>query len=272
MGTLEYKIQVDLATLLDGVASQINAFVLPTINQAVKAVAAETAYRWRDKVAKAKLWNGEKQPYIESISWLMTGDFSATVHTDYKLAQDIENGRPAYDMKKMLDTSLKVRVSHSKKNSGKRYLIIPFRHNTPGQNALAPDMPTDIYKKARRLDASQVMSTTTRPSGTGAFALKTKKAISVPQQNYKWGDKLRAGLAPKLKDYHAADPYAGMVKMKTSAGKANSSAYLTFRVMMEGSPKWIVPARAGLYLAKQVRDEIAIEAPKVFEQAIKYLK
>jgi hypothetical protein len=64
----EYKISVDLSGLMDSLVSPIDAVVLPTINQAVRAVAAETAYRWKDAVSKAKLWYGEKIPYQQSIS------------------------------------------------------------------------------------------------------------------------------------------------------------------------------------------------------------
>lgn len=272
MNKLKYEVKIDLAGLLDGIHSQITAYVLPQVSQAVRAVAAETAYRWKDGVAKAKLWQGEKQPYLESIRWMMIGDFSAIVSSDYHLAEAIETGRPARDMKSMLDTSLKVRTAKGGKNAGKRYLIIPFRHNTPGHNALAQSMPSDIYSKAKKLDASAVIGMGQRTSGTGAFMMKTKKVATVPQASYKWGDKLPAGLRPKLQSYHATDIYAGMVKMKTSAGKSASSAYMTFRVMMEGSPKWIIPAKPGLFIAKKVRDEIGLEAPKVFEQAIKSLK
>lgn len=59
-------------------------------------------------------------------------------------------------------------------------------------------------------------------------------------------------MAPKLAPHHATDIYAGMRKMDTSAGKAKSSAYMTFRVMVEGSSKWIVPAKPGLYIVRDV--------------------
>lgn len=270
---MKYDVKIDLGALLNGINSHVTAAVLPTVHQAIKAVASEAAYRWKDGVAKAHLWEGEKQPYIDSIRWMMIGDFSALVSSDYALAGEIETGRPVKDMKRMLDTSLKTRVvGGSGKNAGKRYLIIPFRHGTPGHSALAPAMPPDIYKKAKFLDPSTIMGTGSRLSGTGAMHMKSKKAIEVPQQQYKWGERLPAGLSAKLKSHHATDQYAGMVRFKTSAGGGKSSLYLTFRVMMEGSPKWIIPAKPGLYIAKAVRDAIDIEAPKVFEQAIKHLK
>jgi hypothetical protein len=269
----KYGIRFDLAPLLGGVGEAINAYVLPTVHQAVKAVASETAYRWKDAVAKAKLWNGEKQAYIESINWLMVGDFEAIVSATYGQADEIENGRPPRDLKKVLSTSLRTRVVKHGKHAGQRYLIIPFRHNTPGNIALAQAMPKDVYSKAKRLDPSIITGTVSRLSGTGAYGLKTKKPVTVPQQTYAWGGRLAAGLRPKLQPYHATDQYAGMVRFKTGAGKGKSSAYLTFRVMGEWqTDRWIIPAKPGLYVAKGVRDSIALDAPKVFEQAIAHLK
>jgi hypothetical protein len=166
----DYQIRVDLSEMLAGLGGVINAYVLPTVHQAVKAVASEAAYRWKDGVAKAKLWNGEKQAYIESINWLMLSDFEAIVSTTYDQAGAIETGRPAYDMKKRLNTSMKVRVAKHGKHAGMRYLIIPMRHNTPGNVALAQAMPEDIYKKAKRLDPSIITGTASRPSGTGAIS------------------------------------------------------------------------------------------------------
>ena len=46
--------------------------------------------------------------------------------------------------------------------------------------------------------------------------------------------------------------------MNTSSGKQKSSAYLTFRVMREGSPKWIVPAKPGLRIVEKVSDDLQL--------------
>lgn len=269
---MNYNIKIDLGDLLNSIHSQIDTVVLPTVNQAVRAVASEGAYRWKSSVAKAPLWEGEKKAYQESISWRMVGDFSAEISSTYANAEPIETGRPQRDLKKMLDTSLKVRVVGKGKNAGKRYLIIPFRHNTPGNVAHGQDMPVAIHRLAQKLSVSKVTGSTYRQSGTGAYNVGNRQPIKVKQKTYSWGARLPAGLSPKLKESHAADPHAGMVRFKTSAGGANSSSYLTFRVMMEGSPGWIVPAKPGLYLAKNVADALQIEAPLVFAEALRHLK
>ncbi|MDX9925691.1 MAG: hypothetical protein RBS48_13115, partial [Ignavibacteriaceae bacterium] len=51
--------------------------------------------------------------------------------------------------------SWKVRVS----KDGKRYLISPFRHSIPSATSAAPKMPKEIYKEAKDLRQSVVVST-----------------------------------------------------------------------------------------------------------------
>ena len=257
-----YNIRVDLSELL-GSHSAIVQAVFPNISAAVQLTAEEAAFRWKSAVMKARLWSGEKAPYVESIKWTMTGQFEAEVTTDYRLAGEIETGRPSRDLKRMLQTSKKTRVVESGPRKGQRYLIIPFRHNTPtasGEGAHAPQMPSHVYAHARTLAPTMVL-----PPGS----VKPKSRMSatghvVPQHSYKWGGRLPPGLTPKLKPSHHSDIHAGMVRMNTSSGKAKSSAYLTFRVMGEWSSGWVVGPREGLYLAKKVADGMQ----PVLEEAI----
>lgn len=265
----QYKLSVDLGSLLGANASIAQA-VFPMVGQAVRMVAEEGAFRWKSAVMKAKLWpEGEKHPYVESIKWKMVGPMTAEITTDFKLAGEIESGRPAKDLKRMLQTSKKTRVSMSGDHVGRRYLIIPFRHNTPsesGEGAHAPQMPSSVYAAAKKLVASRLMppgsiKPAQRMSGSGHL---------VTQHSYKWGESLPAGLAPKLKPSHASDPYAGMVRFDTSvpgSGK-KSSAYLTFRVMGEWSSGWVIKPRPGLYLAKNVADGLQPVLEEAVGQAV----
>lgn len=261
----EFKISVDLS----GIAAAggiIDQQVLPLLNQAVRVVAQQAAINWQEAVQRAKLWSGERDAYAGSIQMKMTGPFSALVWSDYKYAEEIETGRPPRDLKKMLDTSLKVRTT----KKGKRYLIIPFRHNTPGNDALAPAMPPDVYALAKELTPSSITGQTQRLSGTGAYNMQTRQRLTVPQNVYRWGGSLPAGLAPKLKPSHKTDPYAGMYRFNTATpGGAQHSTYLTFRTMIEGSPGWIVPAQPGLYLAKKTADDLQPVAEEAFAEAVK---
>ena len=279
MADLNYKITFSLGNKLDLVTA-INKQVMPLLHQAVKAVAQQTAINWQKAVYGAKLWQGEKDKYAASINWSMTGDWSAVVETDYDLASQIETGRPARDLKAMLDTSMKVRRS----KGGSRFLIIPFRHNTPGSGSSA--MPTHIYDLAKSMAPSSVTGRNNRVSGQVSGNLKQRwEAVAasrnkrgagtgptkylVNQSTYDWGGRLPAGLSQKVKPEHKTDIHAGMVRMDTSTpGGAKSSAYLTFRVMSDKSQGWIVPAQPGQYLAKQVADEMQPKATLAFKMAI----
>lgn len=243
----------------------IYAALFPRLAEAVKMVAGQVQADWVEGVQKAKLWSGEKDAYAASIKWKMTGAFTAEVWSDYQYAQEIETGRPARDLKRMLDTSLKVRLT----KKGKRYLVIPFRHSTPGANATGPSMPAHVYAAARKLKPSSVIGQKQRLSGTGAFDVKTRRMLTVNQNVYTWGDRLDAGsMGPNPRG--KADRFAGMVRFSTtSPGGKRSSTYMTFRVMSEDSKGWIIPPRPGLYIVRQVVDRIRPLAGQIFTEAVK---
>ncbi|MNH13369.1 hypothetical protein D3C79_729380 [compost metagenome] len=94
--------------------------------------------------------------------------------------------------------------------------------------------------------------------------------LSVPQNIYKWGGRVPAGMSAKLKSHHATDVHAGMVRFNTSTpGGAKSSQYLTFRVMSEKSKGWIVGPQPGQKIAQGVVNDIQPKAQMAFQQAIK---
>ena len=276
------KVSVDLSQtrLASGI---INAAVFPLINQAVRAIAQQTAINWQHGVYSAKLWSGEKDAYAQSIKWKMTSDFAAIVESDYKNAEEIETGRPARDLKQMLNTSMKVRRT----KAGKRFLIIPFRHNTPGNDAHAPSMPTSVYQLASQMVPSAVTGQGMRPSGEltsihpvwGTRALarqtpfasnpKTRSAYLVPKNRYRWGDKLDVSGIDGLSATQKRN-LQGMYRFDTtSPSGAKSSAYLTFRVMMEGSTGWIVPPQPGQHIAQKVSDEMQPLAEAALGEAVR---
>lgn len=280
----EYRISIDLSAITAAARAAVNEQVFPLLNQAVRAVAQQTQINWMESVQRAKLWSGEKQPYIESITMRMTGPFSAVVSSDYKHAQEIETGRPPRDLKKMLDTSPKARRT----KDGRRFLVIPFRHNTPGNEAHAPAMPQHVYDLASQLTPSRIVGQGQRPAGQvtsahpkwGMRPLKkqtpflsstaTKATYMVPRNVYSWGKHLPAGLAPKMRQHHKTDIYAGMKRFDTTTpGGQRHSTYMTFRIMMEGQTGWIVPAKPGLYLAQKVAQDMQPLAERAFGEAIK---
>jgi hypothetical protein len=285
MSTLSYNITLNAGSQLD-LAAGINAQVLPLLSQAVKAVAKQATADWQEAVYKAKLWSGEKDAYAKSISWRMTGDFSAMIEADYQNAAAIETGRSPRDMKKMLDTSTKVRRT----TDGRRFLVIPMRHNTPGNTAHAKAMPAAVHALAKQMTPSRVTAMGKRESGevvslSPSYGMskgrpnanylsdtKTKQHYLVASRTYAWGDRMtKAALREAGVEASTAKRYAGMVKMDTSTpGGGKSSSFLTFRIMMDGQTgKWIVPAQPGLYLARNVAQKMQPKAMAAFAAAVK---
>lgn len=274
----EYLFKVDLGDL--AAAGPVDKTVFPHLAQSVRNFVELAHQDWVQSIRQAQgVWStgigeriGDKERYEDSLQVKMTGDFAGEVWTDLKLAEQIDLGRPERDLKKMLDTSLKVRVS----KKGYRYLIIPFLHQTPGQTAWNQAMPAKIYLMAKKLPQSNITGTFMRPSGQGSKGPflsdpKTKGPMMTEGRSYQWNGRLPAGLAPKLKSFHATDPFAGMVRMNENSAKSKHSSYLTFRVMSEApqqARKWLVAPKPGLFLAKQVSEKIEKLAEGAFQYAV----
>lgn len=276
---ISYRISLDLGARME-LSAGINAALLPLVNQAVHGIAQATAANWREAVYRAKLWSGEKDAYASSINMRMTGDFSAMVEADYKHAEEIESGRPARDLKRMLDTSMKVR----RWRDGTRFLIIPMRHNVD-------KMPDHVQAAAKTLTASRIIDDrglrragelTSAAFGIGlvpmsekrqrrspfAKEIATRKDVMVTRFQYSWGAKLAAGsMGPNPRG--KVDRFAGMYRFDTSASGAPRSTYLTFRVMSEKSRGWIVPAQPGQHIAQQVARDMQPLAEKVLAEAVR---
>lgn len=225
---------------LSGLAEAVLSACMDGIENAISVTAQQTQATWQASVMGVPdIWIGQKQAMAESIEWKMLSPTSAEVYSDSPLADQFENGFAPRDLKEMLNTSSKTRIA----KDGTKYLIIPMRHNTPGNAALAPPMPDNVYAAAQALSSSSVTGMGTRLSGSGA---------TVPQASYSWGGRLAAGMAPASAG-HSTDIYAGMVRFDTSSGNQNSSAYLTFRVMTSKQVgKWLVPAKPGKNIARDV--------------------
>jgi hypothetical protein len=231
-----YNLTIDLAPLMMAMAS-VNKEIELRIAKTVADTANAVLMDWKERVLHAPgVWQQEKDDYANSIAIRPINDFEVEIYSDYKFAAEIETGRPARDLKRMLDTSTKVRVSVK---TSQRYLIIPMRHNVSS-------MPQAVKSAAQAMTKSTVTSMTTRPNQIDTYDTKSRQKIGVSQRVYQWGSRMAA---PK------GSNHAGMVRMNTSTGKAKSSSYLTFRVMTENSNGWIIPAKPGLFIVRTLVDE-----------------
>jgi len=255
----EFKVSVDLSQLL-ALGPIIRAQVFENLSTAVEDVAQAGVERWQRAVLAAKLWDTERRDYAATIRYTMKGPYEAEIVSDYKYVEDIESGRPARDLKAMLNTSRKVRIS----KKGVRYLIIPFRHNTPGNTALAPAMPPEVYAKAKRLAPSSIIGHDWRVSGGSWGAASYQGGATAVSRKYLWGGKLGKRVGP-VQGKNQRDIYAGMYRFKESTG---GSQYLTFRTMSDKSTGWIIPAKPGLFIAQAVADSLQRTAEDAFADAV----
>ena len=136
---------------------------LPNTSRAVQESTVIVQQRWIDNAMGAfRRPTGSYLLGIEKgLSYPYQNDeYRGAVINDAPHARFIEDGTPVHDMKKMLWTSNKVRIS----KKGKRYLIIPFRHGTPSsgsseggkgtERATLQTMPKSVSKVAKDLGIS----------------------------------------------------------------------------------------------------------------------
>lgn len=264
----QFGIVVELAVPL---GAAFGADDLPTLAAAVRAVTEQAHAQWTKFALGAPLPSGQvihprSGAYARSIQMRQLGAFAAEVYTELPYAEAIEQGTGARDMKKMLDSSLKVRVS----KSGKRYLIIPFRHDTPDSQMGNP-MPQAVHDWWHDKSASHIVGTFARLSGTGAYDRITRKPLTVPGWRYSWGDKLQKA---DLEGLGIAGPeakrLAGMVNFRKPGGVGGGahSQFITFRTMTEGSKGWVAKAVPGKWPARQTADLIRPVAEEAFGRAV----
>ena len=266
-----FSINVELGNLLPE-GSPLNADIFPTLSFAVQRIAEEAHQQWVAYASGAPMPNGKtiasrSGEYARSIQLNQTGDFSAEVYSELAYAQAIEEGSPERDLKTILQSSLKVRLTLD----GRRYLIIPFRFDHPN-SVMGNGMPESVQSWWSDKKASSITGTFQRPSGTGALNIKTRSLITVPGRKYSWGTRLGAG---DLEGMGITGPRAkqmeGMVmfrKPNSGSGGAAHTKYLTFRTMVEGSKGWVAKAVEGKFPARQVADQLRPVAEEAFAKAV----
>lgn len=264
----DYDIRVDLPYRIEADAPLPAVF--PTLAEAVLQMAQFAQQQWIAYATGAPLpdgrmipsWTGGNGEYARSITLIQRDALEYRVESNYVTADQIESGFPAYDMKNALRTSLKVRIN----KKGGRYLIIPFRHGTPGTVGFSSVMPVHVHEVARGLAASRVTGSRSVPNVIGVHDLNTRALIDVTRHSYKWGGKLGTSGASKLRPHHKTDPFSGLYRFDAPEG--GHSQFLTFRTMTEGSKGWIRGAQPGYWPAMEVSRQVERAAPAIFQAAL----
>ncbi len=213
-----------------------------------------------------------------------------------KYAMYIEKGFDPFDMKKMLQTSMKVRVS----KEGHKYLVIPFQHGTPGAVSMRA-MPQEIYDKVKPANSSNA-NVFRESLITGRFLegsqqgarnysdaqmLRQHNPKKVTRNQYKWGD--------RLIDQDSTGKYSiydGMVRFNRNVAQVrmlnnvqipvgkfplNStgdsgpqhSSYFTFRVMSEVSQGWQNPGSPGMFILKETMERVSDRVYQLLAMGVK---
>lgn len=279
MADEEFRILVDLGHL--ALPNAITADEFPHLSYAVELLANQVEAQWKGFAAGQPMPNGQviqtrTGEYVRSIMQRVDGALSRTIYTDLPYADAIEHGSPARDLKTMLNSSLKVRVS----KDGRRYLIIPFRHNAPG-SVLGNSMPEAVAQWWQGKAASHITGHGWRASGTGAVAtadrttgglrLQRGQPVEVRKRTYSWGTRLGKRDLDQLQvGPDAQGRMAGMVNFRRpgKTGGAAHSSFITFRVMAEGAPGWTVKAQDGKYPARTTAEIYRPVAEDIFARAM----
>lgn len=201
-----------------------------------------------------------RDTYARAIQEVEYAEGTATLTLLGLLANIIEHGMPTTDLR---DTLLGPNVPEApfgqkgkrRAEAGHYYRAVPFRHQIPGSTGTQAPPMGDPYK-----------SVLTNAGELGKKIYQEAKKLGP-------GQRLPAGLAPKLKPHHATDIYAGMQKDRAAYNVAIQSKYTTFRTISEAvSTGWIRPdTTPGAQLHKGVQAYIQRVAPMAFSQYVKSL-
>ena len=140
---MAYNVAFNAGALFRELNSQIKA----AMADALEATAQNARNEWQEAAYRARgISQDFRDRYAGSVKVTVDRErLTARIFSDDPMATPIETGMPARDMKLALNTSEKVRVAKNGPHAGQRYLIIPMRANSTGNNALGPAMPRAIY-------------------------------------------------------------------------------------------------------------------------------
>lgn len=183
------------------------------------------------------------------------------------LPNAVEHGWEGGDMKQWV---ARWRTAKYSVRRGAWYAHVPFRHMGPdatGRNA--PPMGSAYVEmlgaeRARKLGQKVY-----------AAARQLRPTTGHPRTGTQWGGRLPAGLAPKLRDWHTTDIYAGMVRevkaysQRPGEPAVQQAQYKTWRTISERSApdKWLHPGIEARELFREAAPYAATWARMAMEKA-----
>jgi hypothetical protein len=220
--------------LIDAMSQAAVDEVLANIMEAARA-------EWI-RIAGAELF-GTRRDYINGIQPVQFKPGQGIISLVGELPNIVEHGMERTDMHDtLLGRSVPTvppgqRGKHRKQDRSGYYRAIPFRHATPGSGGASGQPMGRAYSEHEAVEDSRKLG-----KEVYAAAKKLSATKSEPYGGVGYGGRLPAGMAPKLKEHHAVDIYAGMVRAEKKYKKATQSQYVTFRTISTDSPGWIRPS------------------------------
>lgn len=171
-----------------------------------------------------------RQDYIKGIQKPVVSRGTAVVSLVGSVANMLEHGAPRLDLREtLLGTEVSTvprgqRGKHEGKE-GQYYRAIPFRHTTPGAagGVIGQEMGA-AYKSHDAVADSKKLA---REVYGQALKLKPYRETGAKPEE----TRLPPGLAPKLRDHHKTDIYAGMIREVKEYEAATQAQYFTFRTI-----------------------------------------
>jgi hypothetical protein len=195
----------------------------------------------------------QADPYYRSTDHTLVFQITSTSPSD----EYIEHGHDEIDLKKSVAKSAKARRTPG----GEMYLIVPFRHGTPGTNRRP--MGKEVYDKARKLKASKVVGS--RMEKRVVWESMANQG-TVSRKVYKWGDSLNTSGLGVGKKKESPSSSARMYRFQNDSG--GGSQYLTFRTMKATGSGWLIPARRGAKVADYLTRKIEAKLPEEIAKGI----
>lgn len=242
------------------------ASVSDEVIQSVIADVLAGAHAFWIKRAGEKL-HSTRRDYLEGIQEVEVNGKTGGIALLGLLPNLVEGGMSAYDMHETLlgpnvpvvPAGSGMKGKHARKDGG-FWRVIPFRHQTPGTIGQGGGAPMgSAFEGAGSAFAAAIGKTVHNK------AQKLKPSLGMPGGKTQWGGRLPEGLAPKLKEKHSTDIYAGMAKLQKKYASATQNTYMTFRIISDGvKDKWLHPGITPANISDDVQAYVDKVAPLAF--------
>lgn len=212
---------------------EVVADVIPKIVDLMRDEVAQLASQ-RLQSSKQEYLDGLRNAEHKPVQGLPQGNVVATLTLEGFIPNAIENGWDGGDMKPALLAGGRTT------KSGSRVAVVNFPMRTPGGGRRAASAMGNPYMPSFKIEEGKVAKTGVE---TQAEARALGRRVYQAASRLGPDDRLRAGMAPKLRSQHKTDIYAGMKRQATN----RSGAYSTFRSVSSNSDpsSWIHPGIEG---------------------------